>query len=394
MDGGVNNLAYGERFGETFPKEEFQARLARVREGMAEKGLDTLLQFSPASLFYLTGYNTAGFNNWQCLVVPISGNPVLVLRLLERPIALATAWTDSIETYQDHEEPEAAVARTLSDLGLSNASLGAEQTSPFLTVGSYNKLNGMVGGRLSDGTGIVESVRLIKSDLELDYFRRAARSTEAGMQAAVDAIAVGKTENDVAAASYRAMTDTGGEFFCNSPIVTAGYKSGLAHTTYHRRTLERGDPVAIEIGATYNRYTSPLFRTAAVGEATPDLRRMYEACKESMEAAIEAIKPGARSRDVQEACQKVIDARGFEAHFRKRVGYGLGVGYPPTWGEGHIIDLKHHDERELRAGMVFHLVPALRENGEYGVGTSETVAVTESGHEVITDFSRELFIRG
>ena len=387
-------MEYGEQFGQTFPKEEFEARLASVRAGMADKGLDALLQFSPSNLFYLTGYNTAGFNNWQCLVVPMTGNPVLVLRLLERPIALATSWTDSIETYQDHEEPEAAVARTLSDLGLSNANLGAEQTSPFLTVGSYNKLNGLVGGRLVDGTGIVESVRLIKSDLELDYFRRAARSTEAGMQAAVDAIAEGKTENDVAAASYEAMTATGGEFFCNSPIVTAGYKSGLAHTTYHRRTLERGDPVAIEIGATFNRYTSPLFRTAAVGEANPDLRRMYEACTEALESAIEAVKPGVQSRDVQEACQKVIDARGYEPHFRKRVGYGLGVGYPPTWGEGHIIDLKHHDERVLQPNMVFHVVPALRENGEYGVGMSETVAVTDSGHEVITNFSRDLFVRG
>ena len=387
-------MEYGEQFGQTFPKEEFEARLAKVRAGMADKGLDALLQFSPSNLFYLTGYNTAGFNNWQCLVVPMTGNPVLVLRLLERPIALATSWTDSIETYQDHEEPEAAVARTLTDLGLSNANLGAEQTSPFLTVGSYNKLNGLVGGRLVDGTGIVESVRLIKSDQELDYFRRAARSTEAGMQAAVDAIAEGKTENDVAAASYEAMTATGGEFFCNSPIVTAGYKSGLAHTTYHRRTLERGDPVAIEIGATFNRYHLPPLphrrRRRGQPRPPPHVRGLHRA----LEAAIEAVKPGARSRDVQEACQKVIDARGYEPHFRKRVGYGLGVGYPPTWGEGHIIDLKHHDERLLQPNMVFHVVPALRENGEYGVGMSETVAVTDSGHEVITNFSRELFIRG
>ena len=153
-------MEYGEQFGQTFPKEEFERRLSAVRLGMEEKGLDALLQFSPANLFYLTGYNTAGFNNWQCLVVPLTGEPVLVLRLLERPIALATAWFESIETYQDHEDPEAAVARTLSDLGLSNASLGAEQTSPFLTVGSYNKLDGLVGGRLTDGTGIVSPVRL------------------------------------------------------------------------------------------------------------------------------------------------------------------------------------------------------------------------------------------
>ena len=125
-------MEYGEQFGQTFPKEEFERRLSAVRRGMEEKGLDALLQFSPANLFYLTGYNTAGFNNWQCLVVPLTGDPVLVLRLLERPIALATAWSELIETYQDHEDPEAAVARTLSDLGLSNSSLGGRADEPIL----------------------------------------------------------------------------------------------------------------------------------------------------------------------------------------------------------------------------------------------------------------------
>ena len=64
------------------------------------------------------------------------------------------------------------------------------------------------------------------------------------------------------------------------------------------------------------------------------------------------------------------------------------------WGEGHIMDLKYHDTRELQPGMAFHVVPAMRRNGEYGVGVSETVAVTETGAEVLTSFSRELFERG
>ena len=220
-------MAYGEQFGQTFPKEEFEARLAKVKAGMADKGLDALLQFSPSNLFYLTGYNTAGFNNWQCLVVPMTGNPVLVLRLLERPIALATSWTGSIETYQDHEEPEAAVARTLSDLGLSNASLGAEQTSPFLTVGSYNKLNGMVGaaalGRHGNrGVGAANQVGTW------------SWTTSAGPPAA-PRLACRPPSMPSPKARPRttwpqhptsAMTATGGEFFCNSPIVTAGLQVG------------------------------------------------------------------------------------------------------------------------------------------------------------------------
>jgi len=135
-------------------------------------------------------------------------------------------------------------------------------------------------------------------------------------------------------------------------------------------------------------------RTAAVGEASPAVRQMYDACRESLEATIAAIRPGVRSQDVQAACQAVIDRRGYEPAFRKRVGYSIGVGFAPGWGEGHIMDLKHHDGRELRPGMVFHCVPALRRSGEFGVGVSETVAVTQQGADVLTDFPRDLFVRG
>ncbi len=384
----------GERFGLAFPREEYDRRLAAVRRGMTDRGVEVLLLFAPANLFYLTGYNTAGYSNYQCLLVPQDGDPILVVRLLERPVAEATSWLDKIYTYQDHEEPESAVGHALNDTGLASRRLAAERTSPFLDVQSYLRLQETLGGDLGDGSGIVEAVRLIKSPLELEYIRIAARCTEAGMSSALDAIAEGVTENDVASQSYRAMVAAGSEFFSSAPIVTSGEKAGIAHATFHRRRLQRGDSVMIEIGAVWNRYSAPIFRTAAVGEAPDALRRMHEVCREALEATIAAMGPGVLSQDVQAACQAVIDARGYEASFRKRVGYSLGVGYPPTWGEGHIIDLKHHDTRELRPGMVFHVTPAMRQHREYGVGISETVSVTDSGAEVITSFSRELFVRG
>jgi len=97
---------------------------------------------------------------------------------------------------------------------------------------------------------------------------------------------------------------------------------------------------------------------------------------------------------VQAACKEVIDRWGFVPIFLKRVVYSLGVGFAPGWGEGGIMDIKHHDARELRPGMVFHVVPALREHGKFGVGLSETVAVTDTGVEVLTHFPRELFVSG
>lgn len=121
---------------------------------------------------------------------------------------------------------------------------------------------------------------------------------------------------------------------------------------------------------------------------------MYDCCVEALEVTLKAIRPGAHSEEVQSACQQVIDRWGYEPNFRKRIGYSVGVSYAPGWGEGHMMDLKHHDSRELRPGMVFHIVPALRQHREYGVGLSETVTVTETGVEVITNFPRELFVSG
>ncbi|MBI4279999.1 MAG: aminopeptidase P family protein [Armatimonadetes bacterium] len=387
-------MSVSGEFGLVFPQDEYDRRLAAVRQGMAARGVDVLLLFAPTNLHYLTGYNTVGYSNYQCLLVPMEGEPVLVVRLLEGPVAGATTWLRRIVTYQDHEDPAGAVRRALHEVGWTSRRMGAEQTSDFLSVKRYRHLEEVLGASLADGSGIVEQVRLIKSPLELACYREAARCTAAGLDAIINAVAEGKIENQVVAEGYRAMVAAGSEFFSSQPVVTAGEKSGLAHTTFHRRVLRRGDAVLIEIGAVWNRYTAPQMRTAAVGEASPAIRKAYDACREALEATIAAIRPGARSMDVQAACQAVIDRRGYEPNFRKRVGYSVGVGIAPDWSEGYIMDLKHHDERELRAGMVFHVVPALRQHREFAVGVSETVAVTEKGAEVLTRFPRDLFVRG
>ena len=98
-------MPVGQGFGVAFPQEEYDERLAAVRKGMAGRGADVLLLFSPTNIFYLTGYNTVGYTNYQCLAVPIDAPPVLVVRLLERPVAEATSWLKTVATYEDHEDP-------------------------------------------------------------------------------------------------------------------------------------------------------------------------------------------------------------------------------------------------------------------------------------------------
>jgi Xaa-Pro dipeptidase len=84
--------------------------------------------------------------------------------------------------------------------------------------------------------------------------------------------------------------------------------------------------------------------------------------------------------------------KGYYEYFKKRLGYSVGIGFPPGWGEGHIFDLKQDDPREIKAGMVFHIPPAMRVGNDWGFGLSETVVVTETGCEVLGGLSRELAV--
>jgi len=235
---------------------------------------------------------------------------------------------------------------------------------------------------------------MIKSAEEIEYIRKACRATEAGILAGVEAVQVGATENDVAAAMFDATVGAGSTFMSSQPIVTSGPRSGVAHTTFDNRVIQRGDVVLLELGGCVNRYSGGLMRSVALGSVPDEVHRMGAVCREALEVAIDAIKPGVAAGVPHDLCAEVIRKAGFENNFRKRLGYSVGVSYPPDWGEGHIISLGHGEMRPLQPGMVFHMPPALRRLGEYGVGTSETVMVSEPGCEVLTQgVPRDLFVK-
>ena len=378
-----------------FSVAEFHRRVGAVQEAAARRGLDGLVLFGPANLFYLTGYETIGYANFQFAVVPAEGEPRLLVRELESAPARRMTWVSAAPTtYADDEDPMDASVALLREMALEAGNLGFDLASSFLSVRTFRRFEtALPDAHIVDGGGIVEQVRKVKSAPELDCFRRAARYTEAGMRAAVDAVCEGAHDNEVGAAAAGAMYATGSEYFASGPTVTTGYRSGVAHTTFQRFEIRRGDAVLIEIGGNHRRYTSALMRSAVVGSPDPILARMYEACGDALDAAIAAIRPGITAGDAHDACQRVIDAAGFEPNFRKRLGYSMGIGFAPGWGEGSFLHLSKGDPTVLEAGMVFHMPPALRVYSVAGVGCSETVAVTEEGVEVLTSFPRELAVR-
>jgi Xaa-Pro dipeptidase len=369
-----------------FSLDEYRERLDTVRKAMAERGVDIALVSVPENIYYLTGYTTLGYYMYQVLMVPVDDEPLLLTYREERINVERLSWLDRHVDYTVTDDPVQVTVDTVRGLGVSGKTLSIEEGGYFFPIRTYRKLMESLGDvRWVDGTGLVESARLVKSDAELGFIRQAADAAMAGMVSALAEARPGKTENDVAAAVYSATLRHGSEYPGSPPYVISGERSGLPHGTWEGRELRDGDIVFLEFSGCVKRYSAANMRTAFIGTPPRPVTGRADAVIDALETAIATIRPGATSGEVDAAARKAILAHGFGDHTHE-TGYSIGVCYPPGWNESHIMNLHPGDETVLRPNMVFHLVPSLivpELNGH--VGFSETVVVTETGCEVLTD---------
>ncbi|MCQ9617685.1 Xaa-Pro peptidase family protein [Paenalcaligenes niemegkensis] len=376
----------------TFKDEEYQSRLKQVRANMAQAEIDTLLVQSFANIFYLIGHQTTGLANFHCLVIPSQGEPYLVVRRLELLMAQASSWITNFTVWEDVDDPVEVTIQSLLEHGLTKGSIGLEQSALAVSARQFMLMQQhLTDADLMDASGLVEKCRRVKSSREIDYIRETGRMTVAGMQAALDQIGEGRSENEIAAAAVSTMYRQGSEYMAREPTVNSGTRSGIPHTTFKRRIMQRGDAVLLEMSASYNRYSAPLMRSAFIGAPSSEVEKWAEACVNGLEAALKTVAPGRTGGDIEKAVSDVYRQYGLSAG--KRAGYSVGIGFPVTWMEAEIISLKQGDSTVLEPNMVFHIVPALRQPHRFAVGCSETVRVTETGVEILTGMERKLFIK-
>jgi Xaa-Pro dipeptidase len=377
-----------------FSREEYATRLGAVRRRMEASGVEVLLTTVPENIVYLTGYSTLGYFTYQILVVALEREPILLTRALNVEKAQVDSCLRHVEGYQDTDDPDEATHGVLARHGLLGKRIANQDDAWFFSVGRYKKLLRRLGVRdLPDGSGIIEHVRRVKSPTEIAYIRQAGRYCEASLRAAVDAVAPGATDSDVAGAAYHALYRAGSEFLGHEAQFVTGPAAGLAFECARRRPIAANDVVYMEAGGTHNRYNCMLSRTVLVGRPDPRWRAMAEASRDTLNAAKAAIRPGVTSHEVDRAARAVMRTAGFAKFFMHRTGYSIGIGVPPDWGEGRIMSLNEGDPTVLEAGMCFHIIPDLKVVHEGGVVFSESVVVTPTGHETLTAFSQELFVR-
>ena len=377
-----------------FSMAEFERRLANLRAEMDHRAIDALIVTTPENLFYLTGYQTPGYYYFQALVVPLEGEAFMVTRLLEDSNVQTRTWIEQSRPYADTDLPVGALTHALVEFGLSHARIGYEKHSYFFRADEQERLIfAMEDATFLDCSGIVEGLRLIKSPDEIETMRQAARTTEAGMRAGIEAVGAGVTENEVAAEIHRAMIRAGSHYPAISPFVASGWRCAVGHATWEDREIEQGDCVFLEVGGCRNRYHAPLMRTLFVGEPIPEVAEAEQVINEAVAEAVDAMRPGVAAGDIDHLCRQALARYSHGGTQSTRSGYSVGVAFAPDWGEGHILSLQPGEHHYLEENMVFHLIPWLQVPGLAGVGISETVLVTREGAKPLLDLERTIFVK-
>jgi ectoine hydrolase len=387
-----------------FPQPEYDRRVRSVKAAMDRSGMELLLLVDPANMNYLTGYDGWSFYVHQGVIVSLGADhPIWFGRQQDVNGARLTTWLpdDCIHGYPDeyvqsrYTHTMRYVARLLRDLGLADKRLGLEMDAYWFSARMYLTLQeDLPRATLMDATNLVNWVKTVKSDLEITVMRQAARICETAMQTAIDAIAPGVWEKDVAAmvaaAQIAGTPEFGGAPPAIFPIMPSGERTATAHLTYEPdRRYRRGDVVLLELCGARHRYHVPLSRTVFLGDPPDDLLKTADGVVTGLQETLRFVAPGVTAEEVEARWREAIAHTGVVKP--SRVGYSFGLNYVPDWGE-HTLSLRPGDKTVLEPNMTIHFMPGIWLDS-YGFECSEPVLITAGGCEKFTEFAQLLFVK-
>ena len=345
------------------------ARIERLRGGLEQP----LLVTNSVNVFYLSGLH--------------SSNAALLIR------------PDRVELFTDARYSEAArnVAgvevteterRILVDLGRRlTGRIGFEAAD--VTYAGYEALNAGSLEPVPTRT-LVEGLRRIKDEDELERIRRAAAITDAAYERIAEEGFTGKTERQLAWRMEQIFRELGADELSFPVVFAAGPNSSRPHAEPGERTIETGQTVVVDAGCVVHSYCSDCTRTFATGPLPEELEEAYQVCLQAQEAGLAAARAGAACRAVDAASRVPVEQAGLGDRYRHGLGHGVGL-------------LVHEDPRladyvpetdELEAGNVVTIEPGIYLEGVGGVRIEDLVVVTDDGPEVLSSFPKDLITVG
>ena len=387
----------------SFTNQEFKTRLNNVKKFMQKKGIDLLISHDTANMYYLTGYDAWSFYYAQCVIVHTDlEEPLCFVRAQDAGGAFIKTYLkkENIIIYNENyihkwpKHPYDYLVQIIKERKWDKLSIGLEMDSHYFTAFCYEKIkNGLPNAKIKDSERLVNWVRLVKSEAEINYMKSAALITEKAMHTAMNVINIDVRQCDAVGEIQKSLfygtENVGGEYASITTLLPTGLGTSASHLTATQDKFKNGESTIIEISGCVKRYHAPLARTVQLGKPEQKKVDAMNATIEALNAGINAVKPGNLANDVAQEFWKVLDK--YKIKKESRTGYSIGIGYPPDWGE-HTLNIYKGDMTVLKPNVTFHMI-AVMQFGDWGVEASESIRVTENGNELLNNFPKELHIK-
>jgi Xaa-Pro dipeptidase len=350
-----------------FTREEFAARMKRLTATIAEERLDGMLLFAQESMYWLTGYDTFGYCFFQCMVVTKTGDITLLTRAPDLRQAQHTSIVEDIRIWKDGAEakPETDLKQVLESLGLTGSRLGIERKTVGLNAHHGRELEHSLRDfcELVDESLMIDMLRLVKSEAEIDYCRMAGTLADDALDAAIRTTGAGANEGDILAAMHSAIFSQGGDYAGNEFIIGSGRDALLCRYKSGRRTLSQNDQLTLEWAGAFAHYHAAMMRTLIIGEPTHRHMELYEAARAALLSVRDAMQVGNTVADMFDAHARTLDDAGLSDHRLNACGYSMGASFTPCWMDPPMIYADNPVVIEQNMVFFHHMIIADSDSG-------------------------------
>jgi Xaa-Pro dipeptidase len=333
---------------------------------------DALFLAPGSSLYYFTGIRWGLSERLLGLVIPRTGNPIIVVPAFEEGrLREKLQHPFEVRAWQEDESPTKLAASALADRGIRAGRIGIEETVGF-TFSDHLRLAAPAFEYVS-ADAVTIACRAHKSAHELELMRLACDATFDVFRAVFASLKEGMSQDDIAQMVEGGFAKMGLQ---GGALVLLGASAALPHGTVKPQTLKEGDVVLIDGGCKVEGYESDVTRTSVFGKPSEKISRVFEIVRKSQDAALDAARAGRLSGSVDDAARAVITTAGYGPDYKfftHRLGHGIGL-------DGHEHPyLVRGSKTALEPGMTFSNEPGIYIPGEFGLRCEDDMVITADG---------------
>lgn len=300
-------------------------RLHRAQQRMRDQGFDAYLVLTHDDYIYFFGEDRFQ----PRAIIPAMGPPIVITFVGEENELKESLGIEDVRIFASVGQQIKDVVGVMRQMAGNKESMkvGVQMwfSTPAFLLNLFQRANPQV--RVADIAPVMDELRLIKDETEMDLMRKAAAIARVGMETATKWLKPGITENEVGAEIEYAMRKAGGDGVATPVFVNSGFRSGWLHGTTTHKTIQVGDLVVVDVVPRFRGYCSNLARTFVVGPPNAKQRDMFETYRRAQLAGVEAIKPGVPNRAIDAAAQAVFSEAGYHDYYVSGFSHSIGLDF-------------------------------------------------------------------